>query len=92
MKGLEFDLTEKDIKIPLFCPVFTWIQLKKARNKVSDCSATIDRIDNSKGYIKGNVRVISFRANVLRKNGTARELIALALDQSKIEEKTSAQV
>ena len=34
----------------------------------------IDRIDSSKGYVKGNVRVISKRANTLKNNATIEEL------------------
>jgi hypothetical protein len=38
----------------------------------------LDRIDNNEGYVKGNVAVISFRANTLKNNATAEELRAIA--------------
>jgi len=37
--------------------------------------ASIDRIDNSKGYVIGNVRFISYMANIARNNMTDIELI-----------------
>ena len=41
---------------------------------------TIDRIDNAVGYVPGNVRIISQRANVLKSNGTDKELEAIGMD------------
>lgn len=35
---------------------------------------TLDRIDSSKGYIKGNIQVICFKANRLKNNSTIEEL------------------
>jgi hypothetical protein len=34
----------------------------------------IDRIDTSKGYLKDNIKVISWRANRLKSDGTLEEL------------------
>jgi len=42
-------------------------------------SPSLDRIDNSKGYVKGNVIVVSWRYNSLKKDGTPAELVAVAL-------------
>lgn len=36
-------------------------------------SPSLDRFDNSKGYTKDNVRIVSWRANSLKSNGTAEE-------------------
>ena len=44
-----------------------------------------DKIDPSKGYVKGNIRVISWRANNLRCNGTLEEFEALVLDTKYLE-------
>jgi hypothetical protein len=38
----------------------------------------LDRVDNTKGYVKGNVIVVSRRANVLKKDATLNELRQLA--------------
>jgi hypothetical protein len=39
-----------------------------------DNSYSLDRIDSNKGYVKGNVWVISRRANVIKNNATLEEL------------------
>lgn len=71
-RGLAFELALEDIIIPKFCPVFN-IPLTFAKGQRTDNSPSIDRIDSSKGYIKGNIRIISWRANDLKKNGTMEE-------------------
>lgn len=43
-------------------------------------SPSLDRIDSSKGYVKGNVRVISARANMLKNNATVEELTLVLKD------------
>ena len=40
-------------------------------------AASIDRKDSSKGYVKGNVAIISRRANLLKNNATIAELKAV---------------
>jgi hypothetical protein len=71
--GLEFNITAEDITIPERCPV---LGLKLASNS-GDASPSVDRMDSTKGYVKGNVRVISWRANNLKSDATLVELIAL---------------
>lgn len=70
---LKFNLEVKDMVIPEYCPVLG-IKLIKSENKVSDNSPTLDRINNSKGYIKGNVVVVSYKANRIKNNATIDEL------------------
>lgn len=70
-RDLPFDLTFEDITIPETCPVLS-IPIFRS-NKQSDNSPSLDRIKPEQGYIKGNVRVISFRANLLKSNGTSAE-------------------
>jgi hypothetical protein len=71
-KGLEFNLTIEDINIPEYCPVLG-IKLVFDNYKMLDDSPTLDRIDSKKGYIKGNVCVISSRANQIKSNGSIDE-------------------
>lgn len=68
--GIEFNLSESDIFIPEFCPVLG-IKLERY---CGDATPSLDRIDNSKGYVVGNVVVVSFRANRIKSNSTIEEL------------------
>lgn len=71
--GLDFDLTPEDVVFIETCPVFG-IRLNYMNEKRADDSPSLDRVNNQKGYVKGNVRVISFRANRLKQAMTAEEL------------------
>lgn len=78
--GITFNLTIEDCKIPKVCPVLG-ILLVSGQVRVSgmhaDNTPSMDRIDPTKGYVKGNVRVISWRANHLKNNATRQELEAI---------------
>lgn len=71
--GLEFNLTIGDIVVPETCPVLGIPLVIGNRKGWSTTSPTLDRIDNSKGYIKGNICVISWRANSLKSDATLAE-------------------
>ncbi len=72
--GIPFDITVDDITWPTHCPVLG-LELDYVNSKrAQDNAATLDRIDNSKGYVKGNVYVISWRANALKTDATVDEL------------------
>jgi hypothetical protein len=72
-RGLVFDLKETDfLYLPLFCPVFG-IRLRYHNHKQAPDSASIDRINSDLGYVRGNVQIISWRANQLKSDGTAQE-------------------
>lgn len=88
-KGWEFTISLNDVVIPERCPV---LGIKLFRGSVrANNSPTIDRIDNSKGYIKGNVIVVSWRANNLKSDATLEELKALAtFYETKAQEISSA--
>jgi hypothetical protein len=43
-----------------------------------DSRASLDRIDNTKGYVPGNVVVVSYRANRIKSDATAQELLRIA--------------
>jgi len=77
-KGLDFNLDPKDISIPDICPLLG-IKLRRGSGKSIDSSPTLDRIDSSKGYIKGNVWVVSKRANCIKNDATPDELIHIAM-------------
>ena len=75
-KGFEFNIDEGDVVIPKVCPVLG-LELTVGRGAPGPCSPSLDRMDNSLGYVKGNVRVISNRANSLKSDATIEELRAV---------------
>jgi len=73
-KNLEFNLDVTDIEIPEFCPILN-IKLETAEKKGGQYnSPSLDRINNNFGYIKGNVQVISKRANVIKSDASLEEI------------------
>ena len=72
-RGLPFNLDISDIQIPDVCPVLG-IPLKVGTRKSHWDAPTLDRIIPEQGYVKGNVCVISWRANWLRSNASVEEL------------------
>lgn len=86
-KNLEFNLTIEYLKsiypknnmCPLLNIPLDWKSSYKHPNTPS-----LDRIDSSKGYIKGNVQWVSWRANQLMSNATPDELLMLAQNYKKI--------
>ena len=75
--GLAFDLTLKDIVIPPVCPVLG-IRLEKAEKMRTDASPSIDKIIPKLGYVRGNVVIISMRANRIKNDATIDELQKVA--------------
>lgn len=64
--------------IPEFCPVLgIKLDTPKMGKKRPDGKPSIDRVDNSKGYVKGNVIVVSWRANRLKCDASIGELEAI---------------
>lgn len=76
-KGITFNLDLEDIVIPDVCPVLG-LPLALAHDRPSNCSPSLDRIDPAKGYTKGNVQVVSYRANRLKADASLLELCAVA--------------
>lgn len=74
--GLAFDLEESDIVVPTHCPVLG-LELKVAHGFRTNNSPSLDRINNTRGYVKGNVAVISLRANRLKSDAVVEELEAI---------------
>jgi hypothetical protein len=75
----EFTITEDDLDWPTYCPVLPWIEFHCPGHYRHDpAGASLDRINHEKGYVPGYVRVISLRANLLRRDITYEELRALA--------------
>lgn len=77
-KGLDFNLTESDIVIPEFCPIME-IPLVISKGNPTKNSPCLDRVDNSLGYTRDNVRVISHYANMRKADLTLQELEKMVL-------------
>jgi hypothetical protein len=84
----DFDLTLEYLKELWesqngICP-FTGFELEartydgKSDNPLNIKSASLDRIDNSKGYVKGNVRFVSVMFNFARNKFSDEEVIEFA--------------
>lgn len=72
--GIEFNLLKSDLgPIGDRCPVLGIQYNFDSSDENKDFSPSLDRIDNTKGYIKSNVCVISWRANRIKNNGTLEE-------------------
>lgn len=80
VRGIEFTITLDDVVIPKRCPILGIVLTSpKDRGLGSRCrhsasSPSLDRIDNTKGYVPGNVWVISHRANTIKSDASLREL------------------
>ena len=77
--GREFSISLTDIVIQGECPV-----LKVPYARRGEYAPSLDRLDSSKGYVKGNIVVMSKRANRLKGNFTLQEAEALVKFLSKI--------
>lgn len=92
--GINFDLTIEDLRIPDKCPVlgiplrFGKMDKGYAAN-ADESSPSVDRIDPEGGYVRGNVIIVSWRANRIKGNATLRELRDIANFYEKLTTTTS---
>lgn len=72
-KGWDFALTVDDITpLPSVCPVLG-IELRADSGYQDPHAYSLDRVDNKRGYVRGNVVVMSYLANRLKNDGTAEQ-------------------
>ena len=67
-----WDIEIGDIQWNLVCPILG-LELDYFTEVRTENSPSFDRIDPSKGYVKGNVQIVSWRANRIKNDGTAEE-------------------
>lgn len=78
VQNVPFRLREADIYIPFECPILG-IELAPGVDGIRSAnSPSLDRIIPELGYVPDNVRVISWRANSLKRDGTAEEFERIA--------------
>lgn len=81
--GIPFNITKEDIVIPEKCPLLE-IEFIPGTKDNYLYSYSLDRIDNSKGYIKGNVQVITSKANSMKNCASLEELKVFCENMLKI--------
>lgn len=76
-KGVPFNLKRTDLVIPECCPILG-MPMERHRGSMGRNSFTVDEIIPGIGYVPGNVQVISFRANAMKQDADANELLTFA--------------
>ena len=78
--SVPFDIDEDYIKKIWpkhnICPIFK-IKLEQSNLHTGDQSPSLDRIIPKLGYVKGNVQIMSNKANTIKNNATFEELIII---------------
>ena len=77
-----FAIQKEDMLIPDVCPALG-IPIERGKGKMHGSSPTLDKIIPELGYVRGNIAIISLKANRMKSNGTAAEhrLIADWIDK-----------
>lgn len=77
-RNLDFNLDVEDMIIPERCPYLNVPLLTDMNDYHKPYYYSIDRIDSTKGYVKGNIQIISRLANTMKNNSTIDELTTFA--------------
>jgi hypothetical protein len=77
-KGIPCDITRADINVPEACPVLGIPLIRSVGKMGTDNSPSLDRVNPCIGYVRGNVVVMSHRANAIKNCGSAAEHRAVA--------------
>jgi hypothetical protein len=79
-KQLNFDISHEYVRslVTTHCPILgislEWSLNRDNGSSPMAASPSLDRIDPTKGYVKGNVWIISHRANRIKNDATHEEL------------------
>lgn len=79
--GIQINIELEDVIIPNYCPV---LGIQISTNGHKNNGPSLDRIFPELGYTKGNVRVISWRANWIKNNSTIEEIEKLYIDSQNL--------
>lgn len=75
--GVPFNITTEDVQSiwpkDNRCPILG-LRFENGKGRVLAHSATIDRIQPELGYVKGNIAIISHKANIIKNNETTPEI------------------
>jgi hypothetical protein len=83
-RNLPFDITEDDFQIPELCPLLEIPLFTGPEGKVHRNSPTLDRIEPCLGYVRGNVIVISHKANTVKQDLTVEEFLQVCQNGIKL--------
>jgi hypothetical protein len=86
--GIPFDISPDDFEIPTHCPIFGF-KLEVGNRGFNASSPSLDRIIPKLGYVKGNIQVVSYRANELKRDASLEELEMLVSYLRRITKKQS---
>ena len=75
--GVPFDIVYTDFTMPAICPI-TERPFVIGRGRPVDDSPSLDRLIPALGYVKGNVAVLSHRANKIKNDATPELLMRAA--------------
>lgn len=74
-RGIHFDLKYTDFELPEYCPILgIKIEYGAGSDGNAPNHASLDRIDNTKGYIPGNVMIVSRLANAMKNEASFEQL------------------
>ena len=79
-KGVPFDISIDYVEsiLPTKCPVFGTQFAYAGNKKVVPESPSIDRIDPAKGYVEGNIAIISAKANQIKSAYKSQDIYKVA--------------
>ena len=72
IRNRPFNIAPTDIIVPDKCPLLG-IDIIRSEGKLTDNSPSLDCFDPEKGYVKGNIWVISQKANSIKRNLSLEE-------------------
>ena len=78
-RGIPFEITVEDLRDAWrdTCPVFD-VPLAKGAGAPSPWSPSLDKIEPARGYVPGNIQILSFKANSMKLDASRDELIQFA--------------
>ena len=82
-RNIEFNITENDLVWPTHCPLLGY-ELRYREPGQHPNTASLDRKDNSLGYVPGNVWIISTLANRIKNSATLEECSLLVENWKKV--------
>lgn len=78
-EGKEWSIEFDTFEFPSHCPILGLeLDYSIGKGRIQDNSPSFDRLDPDKDYIKGNVRLVSNKANTMKSNASADELVTFA--------------